>query len=47
MLKRTNWTNEEVIEILEGEKRFKADGSEDEYCKIWNAGIDSAKWGFL
>jgi hypothetical protein len=45
-LKRDNWTNEEVIKLLEGRKISGKGGVEDEYCKVWNEGIESAKEAF-
>jgi hypothetical protein len=42
-LKRTNWTTEEVIELLEGMKLCTIGGKEDKYCKMENAAIARAK----
>lgn len=38
--KRTNWTTEEVIELIKGQKIVNSDGKEDEYCQQHNQVID-------
>ena len=38
--KRTNWTTEEVIELIEGQKIVRGDGVECDYCKHHNEAID-------
>jgi hypothetical protein len=47
-LKRTRWTNEEVIKILEGLKIVDADGKDtDKVCVHHNIAIDMAKDTFV
>lgn len=38
--KRTNWTTEEVIELIKGQKIVNSDGEEYEYCKQHNEVVD-------
>lgn len=38
--KRTNWTTEEVIDLIKGQKIVNSDGEEDEYCKQHNEVVD-------
>ena len=38
--KRTNWTTDEVIEIIKGQKIAQDDGTECDYCKRYNDVID-------
>lgn len=35
-LKRDNWTNAEVIALIEGQQICKGDGTEDDWCKKHN-----------
>jgi hypothetical protein len=39
-LKRDNWTNSEVTELIRGQKLFKLDGSVDEDCSKHNLVVD-------
>lgn len=42
-IKRTNWTTEEVIELIEGCKLTRADGGEeDAWTKNYNHGVAGA-----
>ena len=45
-LKRDNWTNEEVIKLLELQKLSSVNKAKDEYCLLWNETIDSVKNAF-
>lgn len=38
--KRTNWTTEEIIELIKGKKITRGDGVECDYCKQHNDVID-------
>ena len=38
--KRTNWSIEEVIELIQGQKIVNGNGEEDERCKQYNAVVD-------
>ena len=38
--KRTNWTTEQVIELIKGQKIIRGDGAECDHCKQHNAVID-------
>lgn len=38
--KRTNWTTEEVIELIQGQKIVNGNGEEDERCKQYNQVVD-------
>lgn len=39
--KRTNWTTEEVIEILKGQKLVSPSGRNNEFVHSHNQGVDS------
>lgn len=41
--KRDNWTNEQIIKFLDGQKIVRGDGVEKDYCKEHNAVIDDVK----
>lgn len=38
--KRTNWTTQEVIDLIKRQKIIRGDGVECDYCKQHNAVID-------
>ena len=38
--KRSNWSTEEVIELIKGQKILRGDGTECDYCKQHNGVID-------
>ena len=38
--KRTNWSIEEVIELIQGQKIVNGNGEEDERCKQYNQVVD-------
>jgi hypothetical protein len=41
--KRDNWTNEQIIKFLDGQKIVNGDGIETDSCKEHNAVIDNVK----
>lgn len=40
---RTNWSNEQVVKFLDGQKICRGDGRVDEYCQKHNDVIDDVK----
>lgn len=42
-MKRNNWTNEEVLSILEGQK---LSGKDKSYCELWNSVVEHLKSTF-
>ena len=38
--KRDNWTNEQIIKFLDGQKIIRGDGVECDYCKKHNVVVD-------
>jgi hypothetical protein len=41
--KRDNWTNEQIIKFLDGQKIVRGDGIETDYCNDHNAVIEDVK----
>jgi hypothetical protein len=41
--KRDNWTNEQILKFLDGQKITRGDGVECDYCKQHNDVIDDVK----
>lgn len=41
--KRTNWSTEEVLQMLDGQKILNGNWEEDEHCKEFNSMIDDVK----
>lgn len=41
--KRDNWTNEQILKFLDGQKIVRGDGVECDYCKEHNGVIEDVK----